>query len=179
MPRVPILRSVRRFCLACQGGSARAVRACADEGCPLRDWRLPVEKAADAEAAPAAQAASAGQSVPAGQDILLAQASSVLISQQGTELSAAGGASAPAASAARTCAAAETAVVGELSPRARAALRAVRRQCLLCAGSRQDVRACRAREECPLWSYRFGVRPETYKAVRQRFFAPRPLTLFT
>ena len=60
----------------------------------------------------------------------------------------------------------------------RAAFRAVRRQCLACAGHRRDVRACPAREDCPLWSCRFGVHPKTYKAVRRRFFAPRTLSLF-
>lgn len=59
----------------------------------------------------------------------------------------------------------------------RAILRAIRRQCLACAGSRGEVRACAAREDCPLWSYRFGVRPRTYKLVRRRFFAPRELDL--
>ena len=56
-------------------------------------------------------------------------------------------------------------------------LRAIRRQCLACAGSRREVRACAAREDCPLWSYRFGVRPRTYREVRRRFFAPRELDL--
>lgn len=60
---------------------------------------------------------------------------------------------------------------------AREILRAIRRQCLACAGSRREVRACAAREDCPLWSYRFGVRPRTYRQVRRRFFAPRELDL--
>ena len=59
----------------------------------------------------------------------------------------------------------------------RAVLRAIRRQCLACAGSRGEVRACAARDDCPLWSYRFGVRPRTYRQVRRRFFAPRELDL--
>lgn len=59
----------------------------------------------------------------------------------------------------------------------RAVLRAIRRQCLACAGSRGDVRACAARGDCALWSYRFGVRPRTYREVRRRFFAPRELDL--
>ncbi|MDO5483609.1 MAG: hypothetical protein Q4F27_01745 [Desulfovibrionaceae bacterium] len=60
---------------------------------------------------------------------------------------------------------------------ARAAMRAIRRQCLGCAGQRDEVRACSAKEDCPLWRWRFGVRPQTYKAVRRRFFAPRALSL--
>ena len=76
------------------------------------------------------------------------------------------------------------ALPGEASPTpeagdaARAALRAVRRQCMNCAGTRREVRACPARESCPLWRCRFGVRPQTYKAVRRRFFAPKALRLF-
>lgn len=60
---------------------------------------------------------------------------------------------------------------------ARAILRAIRRQCVACAGSPAEVRACAAREDCALWSYRFGVRPRTYREVRRRFFAPRELDL--
>lgn len=66
---------------------------------------------------------------------------------------------------------------GAVGAAQRAILRAIRRQCLACAGSRSEVRACAAREDCPLWSYRFGVRPRTYKLVRRRFFAPRELDL--
>lgn len=60
----------------------------------------------------------------------------------------------------------------------RPALRAVRRHCLACAGGRGEVRACSAREGCALWSYRFGVAPYTYRAVRARIFGPKRLTLF-
>ncbi|WP_298033391.1 hypothetical protein [uncultured Desulfovibrio sp.] len=61
---------------------------------------------------------------------------------------------------------------------ARAALRAVWRQCMNGAGNRREVRTCPARESCPLWHCRFGVHPQTYKAVRRRFFAPKALRLF-
>lgn len=61
----------------------------------------------------------------------------------------------------------------------RALLRAVRRHCLTCAVSRAEVRACAARESCALWSFRFGVRPETYRAVRERCSRPKNLSLFT
>lgn len=60
----------------------------------------------------------------------------------------------------------------------RRALRVIRGQCMMCAGSRADVRQCAAREDCVLWRYRFGVRPQTYKEVRRRFFVPKPLKLF-
>ena len=39
----------------------------------------------------------------------------------------------------------------------RRALRVIRGQCMMCAGSRADVRQCAAREDCVLWRYRFGV----------------------
>ena len=109
------LAVIRQFCLECQGASAKAVRACADEGCPLWAWRLAV---------------LAGEACPAPVD------------------------EAP-----------------------RQALRAIRRQCMGCAGDRVEVRACAAREACALWHCRFGVRPQTYKAVRRRFFAPKLLRL--
>lgn len=60
----------------------------------------------------------------------------------------------------------------------RPALRAIRRHCLICAGGRGDVRACSAREGCTLWSFRFGVTPGTYRAVRARLSAPKRLSLF-
>lgn len=60
----------------------------------------------------------------------------------------------------------------------RGGLRAARRYCLGCAGNKRDVRACTARETCPLWHWRFGVLPRTYRAVRKRFFAPQLLRLF-
>ena len=135
MARVDVLRSVRRFCLECQGESAPAVRACADGQCALWQWRLPEPPAEllTTEAAPAASEEDAA--AHAAREALLRKR---LIRQ---------------------------------------ALRAVRRHCLNCAGDRREVRACAAREDCALWSLRFGVRPETYKAVRQRFFAPKKLSL--
>ena len=109
------LAVIRQFCLECQGASAKAVRSCADDACPLWAWRI---------------AMLAGEECPA-----------------------------PAEEAARQ------------------ALRAIRRQCMGCAGDRVEVRACAARETCALWHCRFGVRPQTYKAVRRRFFAPKLLRL--
>lgn len=47
-------------------------------------------------------------------------------------------------------------------------VRVIRRFCLLCGGSRAEVRACDARDSCPLWSYRFGVLPATFKRVLAR-----------
>lgn len=65
----------------------------------------------------------------------------------------------------------------EKASRRVALLRAVRRQCMACAGHRKEVRLCGA-GACPLRPLRFGVTPATYQAVRARFFAPRKLTLF-
>lgn len=56
-------------------------------------------------------------------------------------------------------------------------LRAIRRFCIHCCGFRDAVRGCDARETCALWSYRFGVQPETYRRVRSRFSGPRSLAL--
>ena len=47
-------------------------------------------------------------------------------------------------------------------------LRVIRRFCLDCAGSRGEARECDARENCSLWSYRFGVQPATFKRVIAR-----------
>ena len=47
-------------------------------------------------------------------------------------------------------------------------LRLIRAYCLRCAGSRQDVRECEAKDGCSLWSYRFGVKPTTFKRVSSR-----------
>jgi len=47
-------------------------------------------------------------------------------------------------------------------------LRSIRRYCLSCAETRDDVRKCDAREQCGLWSFRFGVLPQTFKRVVSR-----------
>ncbi len=60
----------------------------------------------------------------------------------------------------------------------RLALRQVRRHCLTCAEHRTDVRACTAKEDCPLWSLRFGVYPTTYRRVKERCTRPKMLNLF-
>ncbi len=60
----------------------------------------------------------------------------------------------------------------------RKALRTIRQHCLACAGHRTDVRMCTAKEECALWSLRFGVYPATYKRVRERLAQGRQRSLF-
>ena len=64
-----------------------------------------------------------------------------------------------------------------IDPLAGRSVRAVRRQCLLCAGDRREVRACGAGESCALWAYRFGVLPSTYKRVTARIKSPKTLWL--
>ena len=57
-------------------------------------------------------------------------------------------------------------------------VRRIRHICLGCAGSRQEVRACDAKENCALWSFRFGVLPATFKRVvgrRRRWRESLPL----
>lgn len=186
--RVDALRSIRRFCLECQGESAAAVRQCTDSHCALWAWRLPE--------APAAVLAEVLAAVPGHAPAPLpeAAASASGVKTPGGEAAGPRAAAFPLLMAAQQPSGAEEQTVAGEKPQgdedgpqrdprvrkalARRALRAIRRHCLNCAGHRCDVRACAAREDCLLWSLRFGVRPETYKAVRQRFFAPKKLTLF-
>lgn len=168
-PRVDAWRSVRRFCLECQGESAPAVLACADRQCALRPWRLS-EPPAEALAACMAglklvHMATAHRSGDASGDAFGDALDDALGGNLEGKVSEAKGESSPPR---------DPRIRKALS---RCALRAIRRHCLNCAGDRREVRACAAREECGLWSLRFGVRPETYKAVRQRFAAPKKLSL--
>ncbi|UZP66589.1 hypothetical protein N1030_13350 [Desulfovibrio mangrovi] len=56
--------------------------------------------------------------------------------------------------------------------------RAIRRFCMACcANLRAEVRGCAAREDCALWSFRFGCTPETWRRVKNRRSSPRPLLL--
>lgn len=164
MKRQTITHSVRMFCLECQGNSPKAVRECSDASCALWPYRLP-----DTSASSAMEMGGRPEATP--QDVPLDFACS---------------AESCAESSSDPVAAQDTEEVASrvLTPQAREAarrivLRAVRRHCMACAASRGDVRDCAAREKCGLWSYRFGVRPETYRAVRQRFLGPKILSLLT
>ena len=106
------LESIRKFCVACMGGSYQLVAECGAIGCPLHCFRM-----ADAEDAD------------------------------------------------------------------RPPVRAIRRQCLICCGDREGVRACAASpscrapfEPCPLWRFRLGSRPEIFER-RKRKAQRTPLTL--
>lgn len=101
-------KAVRRFCMACQGGSSRQVAACPDVDCALHPYRFGEENP-DEPGRP---------------------------------------------------------------------VRAVRRFCLVCCGNvRAEVRGCAAREDCALWSFRFGCAPETWHRVKERSSQPKPLLL--
>ncbi len=58
------------------------------------------------------------------------------------------------------------------------ALRHVRKHCLQCAEDKTEVRHCTARDDCPLWSLRFGVYPATYRRVKERCTQAKRLSLF-
>lgn len=184
MKKPDIRHVVRHFCLECQGGSAKAVRECADAICALWPHRLPGSSAplgvpdredeAEHKNAPAQEKAQDSITVAGICSPSLSLGCSDGSAPSGIEL--VDGSMLP-----------DTEIVDGLAlsgPKAREAqrrvlLRAVRRHCLSCAASREDVRACAAREQCGLWSYRFGVRPETYRSVRERFLRPKTLSLFT
>lgn len=155
-----VVRAIRRFCLECQGGAAREVRRCPDLDCALRIWRMAGARGTEQ---PGQVEGCIGAGCPASV--------------------APGAVAAAAAAAVENGAAAREAVVppecvppgneGEVVP----PLRAIRRFCLHCCGFRDAIRGCDARDACALWSYRFGVRPETYRRVKARFYGTRPLVL--
>ncbi|WBF66332.1 hypothetical protein LN040_11390 [Desulfovibrio subterraneus] len=146
MTKGSTLKAIRRFCMACQGGSSRQVAACEDTGCALHLYRsgeVP-EKPELAE-----RAELTGQ---------IRQPE--LAEQAGAEKSDL----------------AERAEHAELAPCP--PIRTVRRFCMACcANLRAEVRACAAREDCALWSFRFGCTPETWRRVKNRRSSPRPLLL--
>ncbi len=149
MTKGSTLKAIRRFCMACQGGSSRQVAACEDTGCALHLYRsgeVP-EKPELAE-----RAELTGQT-----------RQPELAEQVDAEKSGL----------------AERAELAELAEQAPCPpIRTVRRFCMACcANLRAEVRACAAREDCALWSYRFGCTPETWRRVKNRRSSPRPLLL--
>jgi hypothetical protein len=44
MAKITPIKAIRRFCIACQGGSAVMVRGCDDTSCALYVWRLGEEQ---------------------------------------------------------------------------------------------------------------------------------------
>ena len=149
MTKGSTLKAIRRFCMACQGGSSRQVAACEDADCALHLYRSG-EVPEQPELAERAELT--GQ---------IRQ--SELAEQAGAEKSGL----------------AERAELAELAEQAPCPpIRTVRRFCMACcANLRAEVRACAAREDCALWSFRFGCTPETWRRVKNRRSSPRPLLL--
>ena len=156
MTKGSTLKAIRRFCMACQGGSSRQVAACEDTGCALHLYRSGEQIERPAPPAPPERAGQAGQieqSDLAGKAGQIEQ--SEQIEQEGQT---------------------EHAELAEQAPCP--PIRTVRRFCMACcANLRAEVRACAAREDCALWSYRFGCTPETWRRVKNRRSSPRPLLL--
>ncbi|MFV0420920.1 restriction endonuclease [Oleidesulfovibrio sp.] len=108
MAKVKPIKAIRRFCVACQGGSSGMVRGCEDASCILYPFRNG-EEPEDAE---------------------------------------------------RSC------------------VQTIRRHCFECSGGeRAEIRRCAAREDCALWSFRFGCSPETWHRVRNRKKGAKALLL--
>lgn len=157
MSHVKTIRAIRRFCLDCQGGVAREVRLCPDTGCGLYAWRL--------AGIVAGGASGGGKQDTAGDGDADADALT------GTPAASSGGPSGgdplPGA----------LPLIAQTLPDERP-VRAIRRYCIACCGGeRAEVRTCDARDRCALWSYRFGVLPETYRKVKARLTGPRALVL--
>ncbi len=180
-------RALQAFCVACQGGAAAYVASCPDKDCQLHALRLAPENPqgpANAQGVLLEGRAAAGQAVTVqapGED----QAPEA--TRAPGEIQVPGGMQAPEATQVPGATQAPHATqAGEAQPSAApgkilpadslACLRAIRRHCMVCADGRQDVRAC-ADKNCLLWSYRFGVTPETYRRVKDRFFKPKKLLL--
>lgn len=161
MPDMPILKVIRRHCLQCQGGAAQEVRLCNDVNCALFAWRMAgthvigEEQVSFAEV-PLRYTPSHGASSCAQLEAItpLAGFDSALCTshEDGTAI---------------CCA------MPSVKP-----LRAIRRFCFQCCGNREQIRACDAKSLCALWSYRFGVQPQTYKRVKARLRGERMMTLF-
>lgn len=123
MTKGSTLKAIRRFCMACQGGSSRQVAACEDADCALHPYRSgeQIERPEQPKQPEQAELAEQAPCPPS---------------------------------------------------------RTIRRFCMACcANLRAEVRACAAREDCALWSYRFGCTPETWRRVKNRRSSPRPLLL--
>lgn len=164
------LRALRRFCLECQGGHPPSVTACKDVGCLLYGYRrqqgLSDGAASVSDDALVGPSALSGPDPSCGSDYA-ASGLAAMARERG------GSASVPDAALSGVGAAvpdhdeavSERPEDGRCSDRP---VRVIRRFCLLCGGSRGEVRACDARDACPLWSYRFGVLPATFKRVLAR-----------
>ncbi len=153
MSHVKTIRAIRRFCLDCQGGVAREVRLCPDRGCGLYAWRL--------------AGIVAGGSNGGGRHDHAGDGDADTDPVAGASTGSSGGNPLPGA----------LPLIAQTLPDERP-VRAIRRYCIACCGGeRAEVRTCDARDRCALWSYRFGVLPETYRKVKARLTGPRTLVL--
>lgn len=171
MSRIVVTKTIRRFCLECEGGSARAVRLCADTACALRAWRLPAGSDGEGNG----QDDDGDRATETTMPMSEGPSDHVVLSVAGTVDPAAAVPDAmPLVTASEDSAGDEGSApgVGATEP-----LRAIRRFCMVCCGGRANVRACDARDVCPLWSFRFGVQPETFRRVKARQHGPRVLVL--
>lgn len=180
MSHVKTIRAIRRFCLDCQGGAAREVRLCPDTGCGLYAWRLAGiltggagcgrHEAAGGHDPDASDATGPADSLDASR---MTDAPAKALSRASGE---SGGRSLPASAQAGPLPGALP-LIAQTLPDERP-VRAIRRYCVACCGGeRSEVRTCDARDRCALWSYRFGVLPETYRRVKARLTGPRALVL--
>lgn len=163
MSHVKTIRAIRRFCLDCQGGVAREVRLCPDTACGLYTWRL---------AGIVAGGTNGGRHDPAGDG----DADAPDAAQDASVSGGSANKPAPDKSATDPLPGALP-LIAQTLPDERP-VRAIRRYCIACCGGeRAEVRTCDARDRCALWSYRFGVLPETYRRVKARLTGPRTLVL--
>ena len=172
MSHVKTIRAIRRFCLDCQGGVAREVRLCPDTACGLYAWRLAGIVAGGANGGGKHDPTGYGDadSPDAPQVSGMSGVSGALARKSGTAKHA------PDTSATDPLPGALP-LIAQTLPDERP-VRAIRRYCIACCGGeRAEVRTCDARDRCALWSYRFGVLPETYRKVKARLTGPRTLVL--
>lgn len=165
------LKAVRRFCLDCQGGHAPSVRTCMDTACLLYPLRhgLTADGTGDRPCPVFPLEDTTGYSPAKAAEILLPGASGT------PRVSGTPGASAflPVSETPQT-EGVDLPPPSLLSTALREGedpcrpVRLIRRFCLACAGSRQEARACDAKQACALWSFRFGVSPATFKRVVAR-----------
>ena len=146
-------RALRRFCLDCQGGHVPSVSSCRDGSCILYPYRRlkPPASGSPEPRPPELHDPESGEAALSGPD------PAVAAGEQPAAPADAPGPEGPVPA---------TASSGHVS--AEPTLRVIRRFCLNCAGSRAEVRECDARDNCSLWSYRFGVLPATFRRVIAR-----------
>lgn len=180
MSYVRIVRAIRRFCLECQGGAAREVRACPDVACALSMWRMAgarsLAEGGDDAAATGEAAATAHCAADVQPLLEMPVERPAALSPAMPDVRQPGQQTAPQA-AHLPPHLPEGCVPCGLEGSFVEPLRAIRRFCFHCCAYRDAIRACDAREACPLWSYRFGVLPETYRKVKARLRGHRTVTL--